>query len=230
MKTFLIDKIKRLSNLQEAIIVVTIALGLFIYSSIRTLITISTGKPGKWEHFLSEYDTLTMLGFEIFALGLIAYLLSKRGWRFKDLNLNISIKICLQAIALIIVTILLSALVSELFIHVSEIDPQSYSSLHYETHKTYWLWSLMLIINSFFEEFIYVGYLSRKLEKYHRGVFILVSSVLRVIIHLYQGVMAILVHFTMGLVFATTYTKYQRLMMLVIAHTLWNLLVLLLRS
>jgi uncharacterized protein len=220
------ERIKRLTDYQEIILVIVIALGLFIYSSIRGLFIISTGTTGTWTYVFNEYGSVSILISEIISLGLISYILRKRNWNISDLNLTISFRIFVDAVLLIVVTTLITGIVYGLITSIIVTDTNSVSNLKFIPHKNYMLWGLMFVINSIFEEFIYVGYLFKKLERHNRGLFILLSATLRVIIHLYQGLLAIIPHFIMGLIFGTYYSKYRQLTALIIAHTLFNLLVL----
>lgn len=222
----MIERIKRLTDFQETIIVIVIALGLFIYSSLRGLFIISTGTSQSWIYYLNEHSSISILVIELVSLGLIGYLLSKRGWKFSDLNLKFSFKIVLQAILVLFITLVIGGLIFRLITDSGTLDSESLPSVKYERHKNYLIWGLILVINSFFEEFIYVGYLFKKLESHNRGLFIVISSALRTIIHLYQGVLAIIPHLITGLVFGTYYSKYRQLTTLIIAHGLWNLLIL----
>lgn len=220
------ERIKRLTDFQEIVLVIAIALGLFIYSSVRGFFIISTGTTGTWTYLLSEYGSISILVSEVISLGLIGYILSKRNWKFSDFNLTISIRIFFDAILVIVITVLISGIAYGIITSTILTDNESVSSLKVVPHKNYLIWGVTLVINSIFEEFIYVGYLFKKLERYNRGLFIFLSATMRVVIHLYQGFLAIIPHFITGLVFATYYSKYRQLITLIIAHTLFNLLVL----
>ena len=72
------------------------------------------------------------------------------------------------------------------------------------------------------EEVIVVGYLFARLRDLRWGpwAIILTSALLRATYHLYQGFGAFVGNFAMGLLFGWLYTRYGRLLPLVIAHTL----------
>lgn len=222
----MIERIKRLTNFQEGILVITIALGLFIYSSIRGLLIISTGTSKKWTYLISENGSIGILVTEVIALAIIAFILYKRGWKFSELNLHLSSKIFFQGVMVLLINLLIGGLVTACIVYVIDVDRESLRPLVPVPHKNYFIWGLVLVINSFFEEFIYVGYLFKKLGNQNKGLFIILSSTLRVIIHLYQGLFAIIPHLITGLIFGTYYTKHRQLTTLIIAHGLFNLLVL----
>lgn len=90
----------------------------------------------------------------------------------------------------------------------------------------YW-WTVPVLLLSaaragIVEEVIVVGYLFARLRDLRWGLWaiILTSALLRATYHLYQGFGAFVGNFVMGLVFGWLYTRYGRLLPLVIAHTL----------
>lgn len=71
------------------------------------------------------------------------------------------------------------------------------------------------------EEVIVIGYLFARLRDLRWGpwAIILTSALLRATYHLYQGAGAFVGNFAMGLLFGWLYTRYGRVLPLVIAHT-----------
>ncbi|MDD7836584.1 MULTISPECIES: CPBP family intramembrane glutamic endopeptidase [Paenarthrobacter] len=93
----------------------------------------------------------------------------------------------------------------------------------------YW-WTVPVLIlsairHAIVEEVIVVGYLMDRFGKFgwSTPVAILVSAVLRGSYHLYQGFGPFVGNVVMGLVFAWLYTKTKRVMPLVIAHALLDI-------
>jgi membrane protease YdiL (CAAX protease family) len=81
---------------------------------------------------------------------------------------------------------------------------------------------LQAVKNGVLEEVIVVGYLLLRLEQlgWSPAKAILASSVLRAFYHLYQGVGMFFGNLVMGLVFCWFYRRYGRVMPLVVAHSL----------
>jgi uncharacterized protein len=86
-------------------------------------------------------------------------------------------------------------------------------------------WAVILLLLSALragiqEEFIVIGYLYARLRRlgWNKWVIILSTAVLRGSYHLYQGPSAFVGNFIMGVIFGWLYTKYGRLLPLVIAH------------
>ena len=91
---------------------------------------------------------------------------------------------------------------------------------------TYW-WTVPVLLlsavkNAVLEEVVAVGYLVERLERFRWSVpvIIAVSSVLRGSYHLYQGFGPFAGNVVMGVVFALFYLRTRRVMPLVVAHTL----------
>lgn len=91
---------------------------------------------------------------------------------------------------------------------------------------TYW-WTIPVLLlsalqNSVLEEVVAVGYLFDRLERLGWTVpaIVVASSVLRGAYHLYQGFGPFLGNAVMGVVFSVVYLRTRRVMPLVVAHTL----------
>ncbi len=93
----------------------------------------------------------------------------------------------------------------------------------------YW-WTVPVLIlsaiqNSVLEEVIVVGYLITRLRTYSLSVvwIVAVSAVLRGSYHLYQGFGGFIGNVVMGVVFALFYLKTKRVMPLIVAHALLDI-------
>lgn len=220
----MIERIRRLTDLQEAVLVIIISLGLPIYFSVRGLFTISTGPTGQWTYPRSDSGIIILLTMEVLSLAIIAYILNNRNWKLSDINFKVSFKTFLHGVSVLFVTLFLIGTVFWLINVEVLIDKGKISTIKTEHDKNYLVWGLLLLINSIFEEFIYNGYLYKKLKNSNKGMFLIISSTLRVTIHLYQGVIGIISTLIAGLTFGAYYTRYRLLTSLIIAHGLWNLL------
>lgn len=95
---------------------------------------------------------------------------------------------------------------------------------------TYW-WTVPVLIlaaikNAVVEEVIVIGYLTTRLRQLGWGVpqTIVASALLRGSYHLYQGFGQALGNFVMGLVFGYWFTRTRRVLPLVIAHTILDVI------
>jgi len=96
---------------------------------------------------------------------------------------------------------------------------------------TYWWTVPMLILlalkNALLEEVIVVGYLMERLRdlRWRPSMIVAASALLRGMYHLYQGWGALVGNAVMGLVFAEYYRRKRRVMPLVVAHTIMDMVV-----
>jgi membrane protease YdiL (CAAX protease family) len=76
--------------------------------------------------------------------------------------------------------------------------------------------------NAVLEEIVMVGYLFERLKQlgYRTATVVLTSAVLRGSYHLYQGIGAFVGNVIMGVVFGLFYVRFKRVLPLVIAHTI----------
>ncbi len=95
--------------------------------------------------------------------------------------------------------------------------------------NAYW-WTIPVLVlsalkNAVLEEVLVVGYLVERLEQLRWAAPLVVfsSAVLRGSYHLYQGFGPFVGNVVMGLVFAVVYLRWRRVMPLVVAHTLLDL-------
>jgi membrane protease YdiL (CAAX protease family) len=99
-------------------------------------------------------------------------------------------------------------------------------SISADSLPPYW-WAVPVLLLSALraalqEEFIVIGYLYARLRElgWSRWAIILVAAVFRGSYHLYQGYGGFIGNFIMGVIFGWLYTRYGRLLPLVIAHFL----------
>ena len=86
---------------------------------------------------------------------------------------------------------------------------------------------LSALQNALLEEVIAVGYLMERLRdlRWRAPAIVVASALLRGSYHLYQGWGAFVGNVVMGLVFAEYYRRRRRVMPLVVAHTLMDVVV-----
>jgi membrane protease YdiL (CAAX protease family) len=229
----MLDRLKKLTNFQEAVLVLTIGLGFFIFNSLKSFFILmtrdsdaggsETGDSQIWIYNFDDQGGLSLVIIEIGALILIALILKQRNWSINDFNLSLSFRAILHGAIILVVEISILILVSLFLTETQVVDKETQDAVTLVNSQSYFVMTLILIINSFFEEVIYVGYLFKRLEKYNKGIFLIVSTAFRVVIHLYQGFFYLAQHIVTSLIIGTYYTKYRQLSPLIIAHGLWNL-------
>lgn len=92
-----------------------------------------------------------------------------------------------------------------------------------------WLLVPFLFVNPFFEEILVRGYLMTEIIELRSSVVlaVLASLILQTSYHLHYGIAGALSLGTGLALFALYYTKFRRLMPVIVAHLLWDLTALL---
>jgi membrane protease YdiL (CAAX protease family) len=216
----MIKLIKNLSPSCEFIVVILIAFGYFSFSSLCQFFLPPFAKAILLERSNTEFNYLLI--YELLALLVIGCFLKVRDWKVKDFNLDFSFKMVGIAFALLGFIFLINgillciiwlfgwkgAVIKNSFMCVPEINIS--------------IIVLVPIINPFFEELFLIGYIFKRLENLQPWIIILISTVIRLTYHTYQGLKGILAITITGLVFSFYYYKYRKLAPLILAHGISN--------
>ena len=81
-----------------------------------------------------------------------------------------------------------------------------------------------IVINSFYEEIVVAGYVMTALSQQGAALAITASTLLRFSYHLYQGPLASIAILPLGLLFGAVYWRWGNLWPLIVAHTINNLI------
>lgn len=203
----------------EFSVVVTLGLGLFIYSSTHRLLTdplpqtLTYRNSGLW--VLTGYELLV-------ALILFGYLRARK-WTLADFNLQFTFPMIGTALVLVALRRITGYLLA-LFI-ARHTGLSHTPRVSFEASVT--ALAMVVVVNSFYEEALLTGYVYKRLEKLHPACIIGVSFVLRASFHTYQGWSNMPMVFTLSLVSGIYYLRYQKLWPVIIAHGAGNLLAIL---
>ncbi len=205
--------IKKLPPFLEFFIVIFITLGNLIISSTSAIIShISTDRALN----LNFQQFSGLLTYEILTLCLVFLFLKARGWKIKDFNLDISLNLIGAGVVIFAIDYILVQIIATILIRLNIIIyPQLTCSL-----------SLLEILavsifNPVFEEIIVIGYVFKALEKKYRGwLIIIISTLIRLSYHTYQGSIIIAGILPMGILFSLFYWRSKKLFPLIIAHGL----------
>ena len=95
-----------------------------------------------------------------------------------------------------------------------------------DTHPTgaasAWVIIAVSVINPLFEEFLWLGYGYSALFRFGPTVAIWASIMLRVLVHAYQGPMAVVGILPLGLVFTYYFARSRRLWPVIVAHMIFD--------
>jgi len=221
-----INLLKGLSNRTEFFLILFIGFGLPVFFSNFSLLIVKTSEFNQnpsWLYKLTNQSMYFIVLFELVALFIILYILRIRGLGLNDFNLTFSFRLVLVAVLLLLTSKVFSILIYKL-IDISNVTNEvSTAHIQYELEAKWISITLVIIINSFYEEFLLIGYLFRRLEKYHPALVIGISLLLRESYHTYQGWISLIGIVSMGLVFGYYYFKYKKMWPVILAHSFNNL-------
>jgi uncharacterized protein len=217
--------IKKLSPTTELILILSIGFGLFIYSSTRLFLVVNSDYTHSWIYKLSSQETYSTLIYEIIALLIIIYILKIRNWTLSDFNLTFTFRLIWIALLLMFIRNIIGNIGFKILEAFNVVNDSTAKHVQFGLEINWIGISLIIIINSVFEEFLLIGYLFKRLEKYHPVIIIGFSMLIRQSYHTYQGWISLFLILPTGLVFGYYYYKYKKLLPVIIAHGFSNLIV-----
>lgn len=208
--------LKNVGMIIEICIVLSLAFGLFIYSSTKAFLNNSKSITAQ---SYNSYDFIFIVIYSLIILTIVSYYLKYRGLRYTDFNLNFKISMIGVAILLVLIRETIGRCLTFLLTAFSfKIDEPSIT-LDINVISII----LIIVVNSVFEEFFLIGYIFKRFEKINSFVIIFISFIIRASFHTYQGLAYLPMVFIMALLFGLYYIKYKQLWPLIIAHAIGNI-------
>lgn len=203
----------------EFIIVVVAAWAFAVFASIYGALTARTGSP-----LFSDADLKILVIEELVTMTGLAIFLHARGWTLERIGLGPTARETVAGIGLAIITYIAILIVwyaaALSFASVQEAG----SALNPVEGRINPLVAIAVsIVNPIFEEVFLCGYLMTVLkDRFGTWTAINVSVGIRLVCHLYQGVVGVLAIVPIGLIFAGYFAHKGRLWPLIVAHILFD--------
>ena len=159
--------------------------------------------------------------YEVISFSIIVFILFRRNYKFNDFDFEFSFKLLGVAIILFLIVKYTYGSIFLILKHFIKADSMNYLKFKYSAGTVSVI--SVLVINSFYEEFLLNGYLFKILANYKSKFIILLSVGLRMSYHTYQGWIGLVSVLVIGIVFSLYYLKYAKLWPIIIAHGLINL-------
>jgi CAAX protease family protein len=222
------ERIRRLPAGVEFLVVVSWAFGLPIFTSIMSLGPEGgTGAATGGALVFDNGALLSILVLELVQSAFLIWFLRIRGWTLEKFGLSFSWAgtgvgwllllgtYVLGMAAQFLAQLLYPSAMSVAVLQYPQADPQLSMQLVFLTST----------VNGIFEELFVAGYIITALSA-TRGMWtaINVSTVVRLLYHLYQGPLGILVIVPMGLLYGYVYARTRQLWPLIFAHILIDII------
>ena len=212
--------VRGLSDHAEFLVVIFICFGGFIVSSIWWYVAF--GQAANHSLF-DTVGNITLIIHEMIALFAVGVFLSVRGWPLETLKFDVSWANSFRGVGLVLLYYVLYYAAYKIFPINDGYSSQS-TSLHTVTLGLVLSGILVSIINPIFEEIIVVGYVMTVVgARYGAVAAIGVSTLIRVLYHLYQGDAAFISILPLGILFGLAYWQRRSLWPLILAHGLLDL-------
>jgi uncharacterized protein len=218
------ERIRRLPAGVEFLVVVSWAFGLPIFASIMSLgAGASAAAATGGSLVFNNSALLSILVFELIQSVFLVWFLRIRGWTLEKFGLSISWRGTGMGWLLLLGTYLLAMgaqfLAQSALPAVMQAGVQRYPSA--DPAVSMELVFLTSTVNGIFEELFVAGYIITALAA-TRGMWtaINVSTVVRLLYHLYQGPVGIVTIVPMGLLYGFVYARTRQLWPLIFAHVL----------
>lgn len=222
------ERIRRLPAGVEFLVVVTWAFGLPIFSSILMTGTgAATATRTGGALVFDNSALLNIVSFELLQSVFLVWFLRVRGWTLEKIGLSASWRGTWHGWLLLLGTYLvlmgLQWLVDQFMPSQLQAAAQRYPTA--DPKVSMQLVFLASTVNGMFEELFVAGYVITAIRD-ARGVWtaINVSTVIRLLYHLYQGPLALITIVPMGLIFGYYYTRTRQLWPLIVAHVLVDII------
>ena len=222
------ERIRRLPTGVEFLVVVSWAFGLPIFASIMSLGTDGeSGSPTGGALVFNNSALLNILVFELIQSAFLIWFLRVRGWTLEKFGLSITWRGTGLGWLLLVGTYVLAmgaqALAQWIMPLEMQVAGQQYPTA--DPRVSMQLVFLTSTVNGIFEELFVAGYIITALRD-TRGLWtaVNVSTVVRLLYHLYQGPIGVITIVPMGLLYGFVYARTRQLWPLILAHVLIDII------
>lgn len=223
------ELIRRLPAGVEILVVVSWAFGLPIFASIMSLGTGATMAATGGSLVFNNSALLNILVFELIQAAFLVWFLRIRGWTPEKFGLSISWRGTGLGWLLLVGTYVLF-MGAQYLAGLALPDTMHAAAQRYPTADPRLSMELVFLtstVNGIFEELFVTGYIVTALTA-TRGMWtaINVSTVVRLLYHLYQGPIGVVTIVPMGLLYGYVYARTRQLWPLIFAHVLIDIVAL----
>ena len=168
---------------------------------------------------LTDRRLLWGTGMQIGLIGLVSWYLSTCGWKYSDFKFVVSWHQILEGIGFYILNLAIYQVWTGFLLQIPAVH-DSVRPISFEHHVTLPVAMAVTIVNPLFEEFLNLGYVQQCLAEHGAAFAVGVAVLLRLLSHIYQGPVAVLLILPMGVLFSLYFLFRRQLCALVIAHAL----------
>jgi uncharacterized protein len=204
------------------ILVITVGWG--AVSSALWLVHEGGGRLAGFDIAISDVQLIELLVFELaIGLSIVAYL-RHRGWRLEHITRPPAGRDLLRGVGLWLGMILCVWAVTIVVLNTGPSTSDSLQATRLVGRLSWPLVAAVSLVNPVFEELLLLGFVAAGFYGAGAWRIGLLSIALRVIVHTYQGVHALLFVAPVGIVFAGYYLRTRRLGPVIVAHAIQDVI------
>ncbi len=211
------DRLRQLSPRSEFLIVIGLTFGVNF-----ALFLVSLVQQGIQSRIqFDDARLLWLLAYEIVVGTLLGVFLYLRGWRFADSNLRITRQTFGMA-GFLFAGFYLYGLIMGIAANAFGVA-DVFTQISFQGSVSLPVALMVSAINPVFEELLTIAYVMKALGPHGAAFTVGASALLRLVAHAYQGPLAAVVVFPLGVAFAIVYWRTRELWPLVLTHALIDL-------
>jgi CAAX protease family protein len=193
--------------------------GVFIAISVWQLLS-----KASTEHTMSNAGFVVLLGMEAAMAAVWVPWLRRRGWTLGCVTAPAAPRDFLHGTALVLLsytfyigTFMAAAIVVPAF-------ARDAAGRRFGGQVSWGFVLAVSVLNPVFEEFLYLGFVANVLRTQGSLLAVSASTVVRILVHLYQGPLALISNLPIGLLLGAYYAQTRRIWPAVVAHAIMDLL------
>lgn len=170
---------------------------------------------------ITNGSLLILLAEEVSTAALLSWYLFGRGWRLSDLSFSVSGGQTLEGAGLYVLSLFACWLVGACLLQISLVQ-ELVQSVYIERHVSIYVAIAITLVNPAFEEILNLGYVQQCLDHHGPAFSIGVAVLLRLLMHIYQGPIAVLTILPIGIAFSWYFRWRRRLYPVILAHAIMD--------
>jgi membrane protease YdiL (CAAX protease family) len=183
------------------------------------------GAAASNEIAVTNAELLELVIAQLVVATLLGGYLAARGWRVRHFRMGFSIVSAFKGVVLLIASLIVVSSIHALAYAVPAVS-QTVAQTSFTMQLSLWAVLVTAVVNPFFEEMLHLGYVQQRLASHGPLFAIGASTLLRALMHVHQGALALLDVVPIGILYGCVYWYGRRLLPIIVAHGLMDFMAL----
>jgi membrane protease YdiL (CAAX protease family) len=183
------------------------------------------GTSSSNEIVITDFRLLELIVAEIALATLVGVYLARRGWRVRHLRMGFSVVSTLKGMVLLLATLMVCSSIHALALAIPAVK-QTVAQTSFGMQLSLPAVLIACVVNPVFEEVLHLGYVQQRLASRGPLFAIAASTLLRSLMHLHRGGLALLDIVPIGILYGCVFWYGRRLFPIIVAHALMDFMAL----